>query len=111
LSALDDVEVYAIMYPVESLHAGAKNKAAAILCSNDPSQALNAVMAGETLPPVSDPTCLASSSAALDRVESFARRHNIHGTPTLVSSDGRIRPGFLETKPLKAWLAPVEREK
>jgi len=111
LSALDDVEVYVIMYPVESLHAGAKNKAAAILCSNDPSQALNAVMAGETLPPVSDPTCLARSSAALERVEAFARSHNIHGTPTLVAPDGRIRPGFLETKPLKAWLTQVEREK
>jgi len=111
LSAMDDVEVYAIMYPVESLHAGAKNKAAAILCSNDPFQALNAVMAGETLSPASDPTCLASSSAAIDRVEAFARRHDIHGTPTLVAPDGRIRPGFLEAKPLKAWLDRVEREK
>lgn len=111
LSAMDDVEVYAIMYPVESLHAGAKNKAAAILCSNDPFQALNAVMAGETLSPASDPNCLASSSAAIDRVEAFARRHDIHGTPTLVAPDGRIRPGFLEAKPLKAWLDRVEREK
>ena len=104
LSALDDVEVYAIMYPVESLHAGARNKAAAILCHADPLQALNTVMAGEDLPSVSDQSCLARSKAAIDRVEAFARSHGIHGTPTLVAPDGRVRPGFLQTKPLRAWL-------
>lgn len=104
LSALDDVEVYAIMYPVESLHAGAKNKATAILCSSDPLQALNTVMAGNELPTVSDPTCLARSNAAIDRIDAFARSHDIHGTPTLIAPDGRVRPGFLQTKPLKAWL-------
>jgi len=104
LSALDDVEVYAIMYPVESLHAGAKNKAAAILCHTNPLQALNTVMAGDDLPTVSDQSCLARSKAAIDRVEAFARSHAIHGTPTLVAPDGRVRPGFLQTKPLKAWL-------
>ncbi|MFQ5469742.1 MAG: DsbC family protein [Gammaproteobacteria bacterium] len=104
LSALDDVEVYAIMYPVESLHAGAKNKAAAILCHTNPLQALNTVMAGDELPTVSDQNCLARSSAAIERVEAFARNHDIHGTPTLVAPDGRVRPGFLQIKPLKAWL-------
>jgi len=104
LSAMVDVEVYAIMYPVESLHAGAKNKAAVILCSSDPLQALNTVMEGNELPTVSDPTCLARSNAAIDRVEAFARSHDIHGTPTLIAPDGRVRPGFLQVKPLKAWL-------
>lgn len=104
LSALDHVEVYAIMYPVESLHAGAKNKAAAILCHADPLQALNMVMAGNDLPTVSDQTCLAHSKAAINRIEAFARSHGIHGTPTLVAPDGRVRPGFLQVKPLMAWL-------
>lgn len=104
LSALVDVEVYAIMYPVESLHAGAKNKAAVILCSSDPLQALNTVMGGNELPTVSDPTCLARSNAAIDHIDAFARSHDIHGTPTLIAPDGRVRPGFLQAKPLKAWL-------
>jgi len=104
LSAMVDVEVYAIMYPVESLHAGAKNKAAVILCSSDPLQALNTVMGGNELPTVSDPTCLARSNAAIDRIDAFARSHDIHGTPTLIAPDGRVRPGFLQAKPLKAWL-------
>jgi len=104
LSLMDDVEIYAIMYPVESLHAGAKNKAAAILCHTNPLLALNTVMAGDNLPAVSDQTCLARSKAAIDRVEAFARSHGIHGTPTLVAPDGRVRPGFLQIKPLLAWL-------
>jgi thiol:disulfide interchange protein DsbC len=110
LSAMDDVEVYAIMYPVESLHAGAKSKAAAILCHNDPLQALNTIMKGGELPAVIDQDCLARSSAAIDRVEAFARRHDIHGTPTLIAPDGRVRPGFLEAKPLKAWLTRISHQ-
>ena len=104
LSAMDNVEVYAIMYPVESLHAGAKSKAAAILCHSNPLQALNTIMKGGELPPVTDQDCLTRSSSAIDLVEDFARHHDIHGTPTLIAPDGRVRPGFLEAKPLKVWL-------
>lgn len=104
LSALNDIEVYAMMYPVSSLHTGTTNKAAAILCSDDPLQALNTVMAGKDLPTDSNPDCLARSNAAIDRIESFARSHDIQGTPTLVAPDGRVHPGYLQTKALKTWL-------
>jgi len=104
LSALDDVEVYAIMYPVEGLHPNAKSKAATILCSGDPLQALNAVMSGKALPDNTDQACLSKATTAISQVEAFAREHNIHGTPTLVAPDGHVRPGFMEEKQLKSWL-------
>lgn len=110
LSALKDVEVYAIMYPIEGLHPNAKSKAATILCSADPLKALDAVMAGKALPdsPIRsskfDQACLSKATAAISKVEAFARDHNIHGTPTLVAPDGRVRPGFMQAEQLKAWL-------
>ena len=110
LSALKDVEVYAIMYPVGELHPKAKSKASIILCSADPLQALNTVMSGNALPDRPnhsnklDQACLSKATTAISQVEAFARDHNIHGTPTLVAPDGRVRPGFIQAKQLKAWL-------
>ena len=104
LSALKDVEVYAIMYPVEGLHPNAMSKAATILCSANPLQALNAVMSGNALPDNTDQACLSKATTSISQVEAFAREHNIHGTPTLIAPDGRVRPGFIEKQPLKKWL-------
>jgi len=104
LSALTDVEVYAIMYPVEGLHPNAKSKAAAILCSADPLKSLDAVMVGKALPDNTDQACLTKTTTAISQVEAFARDNNIHGTPTLVAPDGRVRPGFIQAEQLKAWL-------
>ena len=104
LSALADVEVYAIMYPVEELHPNARSKAATILCSADPLKSLDAVMAGKALPDSTDQACLSKATTAISQVEAFARDHNIHGTPTLVAPDGRVRPGYIQAEQLKAWL-------
>jgi len=104
LSALKGVEVYAIMYPVEGLHPDARRKAATILCSGNPLKALDAVMAGRALSADADSACLEQASARIAEVEAFARDHNIHGTPTLVAPDGRVRPGFVTEERLKTWL-------
>jgi len=104
LLALKDVEVYAIMFPVEGLHPNAKSKAATILCAGNPLKALDTVMTGKYLPENTDQNCLSKATTTISQVESFARDHNIHGTPTLVAPDGRVRPGYIQTEQLKAWL-------
>jgi len=111
LALLKDVEVYAILYPVKARHSRTHNKAADILCAENPLHALNTVMAGKALPAIDDATCLIRSRSALDRVDAFARRHSIHGTPTLIAGDGRVRAGFLAAKPLKAWLDAYNKNK
>lgn len=104
LASLDDVEVYAIMYPVDGLSQTSKGKAATILCSPDQLKALDTVMAGEALPPVSNQACLNEANTAISQVQAFARDNNINGTPTLVAPDGRVRPGFMDEEHLRAWL-------
>ncbi len=109
LTTLKDIEVYAIMYPVEGLHPDARRKAATILCSGDPLKALDAVMAGRALPADANSACLERASARITEVEAFARDHNIHATPTLVAPDGRVRPGFITEERLRAWLDAANR--
>ncbi len=104
LASLKDIQVYAILYPVATLHPNAKSKATGILCSADPLQALDTVMEGKTLPTNNDRTCMEQAATSITKVETFANAHNIRGTPTLVAADGRVRAGFLDEQALRAWL-------
>ena len=104
LKALDDVEVFNIMYPVEGLHPSSRTKAASILCATDPLAALDKTLAKQTLPESSNALCLKNADTAISQAIEFAQAHNIHGTPTLVSFDGRVRPGFMRAEQLKDWL-------
>ncbi|MDH5181625.1 MAG: DsbC family protein [Gammaproteobacteria bacterium] len=110
LQLLKDVEVFAILYPIKGDHTGSHTKVVDILCSDKPKQALNSVMAGKALPVTDNATCVANIHAALDRVNDFARRHTIHGTPTLVSFDGRVRAGYLDAKALTTWLENTQEK-
>jgi len=104
LISLKEIEIYAIMYPVEGLNPTSKVKAANILCSTDPLKALDTVMSGRQLPGVSNQSCLDQANTAVSKVEAFARKHDIYGTPTLVAPDGRVRSGFMDEVRLRAWL-------
>ena len=104
LKTLDDVEVFTIMYPVEGLHPSARSKAASILCATDPLKALDQTLANQALPESTNTHCLKKADEAISQAIEFAQAHNIHGTPTLVSFDGRVRPGFMRAEQLKDWL-------
>lgn len=105
LKTLDDVEVFAIMYPVEGLHPSARGKAASILCASDPLNALDLALSNQTLPESTDSICLKNADKAITQVIEFTQAYKIHGTPTLVSADGRVRPGFMRAQQLKDWLS------
>lgn len=109
LKTLDDVEVFAIMYPVEGLHPSARSKAASILCANDPLNALDLALSNQTLPENTDTHCLKTADASITQVIEFTQAHKIHGTPTLVSADGRVRPGFMRAQQLKDWLSQASQ--
>lgn len=104
LNTLEDIEVYAILYPVEGLSPTSKKKSINILCSSNPLKALDTAMAGDALPEASDQSCLDNANTAITQVQAFARQHEIHGTPTLIAPDGRVRPGFMDKDQLRRWL-------
>jgi len=109
LKTLDDVEVFAIMYPVEGLHPSARSKATSILCASDPLHALDLALSNQSLPESTDANCLKNADASITQVIEFTQAHKIHGTPTLVSADGRVRPGFMRAQQLKDWLSQANQ--
>jgi thiol:disulfide interchange protein DsbC len=45
------------------------------------------------------------SAPALDAVREFSRKHDLSGTPVLISGDGRIHRGYLPPDQLITWLS------
>ncbi len=97
-AALEDMNVEVHEYFVNFL--GSRSLSAAIICADDPDAVRRSVFAGE-IPAAASPDC---DTSALDHNDRFAAAHTIQGTPTLISADGRVLPGFAGRQQLLAWL-------
>lgn len=99
LRASGDLRVHAVLVP------RSRDTMRRILCAADPLAALDAAMAGESLPE-SGPDCEAATEALEDAL-AFVSRNALEGTPILIAPDGRVHPGYLAPAPLRAWLDAV----
>ncbi|RCX28001.1 DsbC family protein [Thioalbus denitrificans] len=100
LRASGDLRVHAVLVP------RSQDAMRRILCAAEPLAALDAAMAGESLPEPPGADC-ETAAEALDDARAFVRRHALEGTPILIAPDGRVHPGYLEPAPLRAWLDAV----
>ncbi len=94
-----DVTIYTFLYPIESLHPGATEKAKAIWCSPDRIKAWNDFMLNR-----SGPEAQSSCDTPVDRILEYGRSKGINGTPTLVFGDGQVIPGAIPTAQLEQIL-------
>ena len=101
LHKVDGIEVHAFLFPIEALHAGARDKALRILCAPDPRAALASALQGRAL---TGPKDCAGAAARIDTVMRFAQAHGVSGTPMFVAPDGRVHGGYLTPQALHAWL-------
>ncbi|VAW82977.1 hypothetical protein MNBD_GAMMA12-3101 [hydrothermal vent metagenome] len=85
-------DVYQIMYPIQSLHPGAYAKSQSILCKfkKIPSQKCD-------------------MSKALDDSITFAKHHNIRGTPTVVTFNGDVLVGYRPVAQLLLLMAKSKK--
>ena len=83
-----DVTIYTFLYPIESLHPGATEKAKAIWCSSDRVKAWNDFMLKR-----SGPEAKASCDNPVNKIVEFGQSKSIRGTPTLIFADGQVIPG------------------
>jgi len=97
-AVLEDMNVEVHEYFVNFL--GSRPLSAAIICAEDQNAMRRAVFAGE-IPAAVSPGC---DTSALDLNDRFAAAHTIQGTPTLISADGRVLPGFAGRQQLLVWL-------
>ena len=94
-----DVTIYTFLYPIESLHPGATEKAKAIWCSSDRVKAWNDFMLKR-----SGPEAKSSCDTPVDRIVEFGQKKAIRGTPTLIFADGQVIPGAIPAAQLEQIL-------
>ena len=98
LVKLDNVTLYTFPYPLEGLHAEAKDKSIAVWCSANRSQAWAELMKSGKAP--ASRTC----DHPIERNIQLGQRLGIQGTPTLLSADGRTLPGAAPKDRFEQWL-------
>ncbi len=98
LDRLDNITLYTFLYPLESLHPQAKQKAISVWCASDKLSAWQAWITTDKLPPEKD--CQHPLEANL----ALGKKLNISGTPTLIAEDGRVLVGASSAEKIEAWL-------
>lgn len=99
LIGITDVTIYTFLYPLESLHPDAANKAQAIWCAPDRVKAWQDWVLNGQLPP-KPTTC----DHPLDKVAQLGRRLGVNSTPLLIFSDGKRLPGAYPAKEIERLL-------
>ncbi len=99
LAKVDNVTIHTFAYPLESLHPQAKDKAIAVWCAPDRARAWADLMKTGKAP------ARRSCAHPVERNIALAQRLGIQGTPTLLSSDGRLLSGAATSERIEQWLA------
>lgn len=99
LLKLKDVTIYTFLMPLEQLHPDARAKADHVWCAPDKAAAWeNLMLRGLSVP-------AEKCQSPVDANLKLASEYRISGTPTIVASDGRIKPGMARADALNEWLA------
>lgn len=103
LAKLKDVTIYTFLYPIESLHPAASEKAVAIWCSADRVKAWDDLML-RGIAPGADKTC----KTPIDEIARLGQKLKINGTPTLIFADGQRVPGAIPGSEIEKLLDSVQ---
>lgn len=104
LQGVSDVTIYTFLFPLESIHPGATERATRIWCSKDRSAAWADWMLHQAEPAGAAPQCDKSS---LTQVSALAEKLHINSTPTVFFADGERARGALSAEQLEQSLKAV----
>lgn len=99
LVQVKNVTIYRFEYPLTQLHPNAANIAKQIWCAPDRAQAWNAYEQHR-----STPDNRGVCANPIDDNTQMAARLNIEGTPTLISSEGRLHAGTMSLDELEVFI-------
>ena len=97
---LDNVTIYTFLYPLDGLHSDAKRKAGTIWCARDRAKAWNDFMTSGKLPDGKT-----GCDNPVERNIRLGRSLGINGTPTIITGDGAMVPGFVPASELERRLS------
>jgi len=102
LEKLRDVTLYVFLFPLASIHSDAVRKSESIWCKSGDDEKW-ALWRSITVDDAQVPT--ATCINPLAKNASAAETLGVRGTPTLISSDGRMLPGFATSERIQTWLS------
>lgn len=105
LPKLNNVTIYTFLMPLDGLHPEASRKAKAIWCSSNKSQSMEGYMIHDKTPDMTK-TC----DNPIERNVQLGQKLGINGTPTLISSDGRVMPGMAAADQLEKFISGKEQK-
>jgi thiol:disulfide interchange protein DsbC len=100
LAKVDNVTIYMFLFPIDSLHPKATDKAKRIWCSPDRIKAWDDYMQKGVAP-----TAAASCDNPVDKLVQFGTSHGINATPTLVFANGDRVPGAISAAQIEKLLS------
>lgn len=106
LQDVDNVTVYTFLYPLESIHPGATEKAKQIWCAKDRSAAWSQWMLTKK-----DTPAAACNSEQLTTLKQLGDKLKVTGTPTLFFEDGHRVPGAIDKDQLEQEFKAVTPKK
>jgi thiol:disulfide interchange protein DsbC len=99
LTKVTDVTIYTFLYPIESLHPEAADKAKAVWCSADRVKVWNELMLNGVTPKPP-----AKCDNPLDKIAELGEKYRVTGTPTIIFPNGRKVPGAVPSEELEKML-------
>jgi thiol:disulfide interchange protein DsbC len=103
LAKLDNVTIYMFLFPIDSLHPQASDKAKRIWCSPDKVKAWEDYL-NRGIAPTAAPTC----DNPVDKLVEFGARRGINATPTLVFANGDRVPGAISAAQIEKLLSTAK---
>jgi len=100
LAKLDNVTIYTFLFPIDSLHPQASDKARRIWCSTDKVKAWDDYLT-KGVAPSAAPTC----DNPVDKLVEFGTKRGINATPTLVFANGERVPGAISAQQIEKLLS------
>jgi thiol:disulfide interchange protein DsbC len=108
LSGLSDITIYTFLYPVTALHPDARNKAHAIWCAPDRSEAWHDWMILDKAPPA--PT-IACTQDPIEALHTLGKTLKIASTPAVFLENGHRLSGTRPAAQLNDLIAAAHKEK
>jgi thiol:disulfide interchange protein DsbC len=105
LAKLDNVTIYMFLFPIDSLHPQASDKAKRIWCSPDKVKAWDDYL-NKGIAPTAAPTC----DNPVEKLAEFGSRVKFNGTPTLVFANGERVSGFIPAPQIEKLLSSTKAD-
>lgn len=104
MQGINNVTLYTFLYPLESIHPGASEKAVHIWCSKNPAETWSKWMLQKT-----DPGTARCAGAPIDKLQALGQKLHVDSTPTMFTVSGKRVRGAIKHNEIEQLLASTHK--